>query len=251
MFSIELTAKVAWVTGGSRGIGRASAVALARAGCDVAVSYRKSDAEAHDVVAAIQAQGRKGLAVPADVASETACAQAHATIESALGPVQILVNNAGIVADNLFALLSDDDWSTVLNTNIMGVVHCSRLVLKTMMLGRWGRIINLSSAAAAKGGRGQANYAASKGAVEALTRSLAVEVGRRNITVNCLAPGVVETDMSEEVRRLASPEILQRQLIPRFGKPEEIAAWVVFIASPYADFMTGAVVAVDGGLKLP
>ncbi len=133
----------------------------------------------------------------------------------------------------------------------MGAVHTTKCVVRDLMGKRWGRIINLSSVAGTKGGRGQSNYAASKGAIEAMTRSLAVELSRRNITVNCVAPGVIETDMSAEVRKLASQEILDRQLVKRFGTPAEVAAWIVFLASSYGEFMTGQVIHIDGGLKMP
>lgn len=251
MFCIDLKGKIAWVTGGSRGIGRATALALAKAGCDVAVGYRAKAAEAEQVVQAAKAEGVRALAVQVDVADQAACEKAYETVAAELGKVDVLVNNAGVVRDNLFVMLEPEDWKTVLDTNLMGVVHATKTVVKDMMMKRGGRIINLSSAAGTKGGRGQANYAASKGAVEAMTRSLAVELSKRNITVNCVAPGVIETDMSAEVRKLGEQEIMDRMLIKRYGKPEEIAAWVVFLASEYAGFITGQVLGIDGGLKMP
>lgn len=251
MFNVELTGKIAWVTGGSRGIGRATAVSLAKAGADVAVAYSSKSAEADEVVMEVQAFGRKALAVQVDVASQDSCNQAYEKICQGLGKVDILVNSAGVTADNLFPMLEDEDWAKVLNVNVMGTVHATKAVVRDLMGKRWGRVINMSSVAGTKGGRGQTNYAASKGAIEAMTRSLAVELSRRNITVNCVAPGVIETDMSAEVRKLASQEILDRQLVKRFGTPAEIAAWVVFLASPYGEFMTGQVIHIDGGLKMP
>ena len=251
MFNVELKNKIAWVTGGSRGIGRAACVALATAGADVAVAYSSKEAEALKVVAEIQALGRKALAVQVDVASQESCNSAYEKIVTGLGKVDILVNSAGVTADNLFPLLEEEDWRKVLDVNVMGVVHASKCVVRDFMGKRWGRIINLSSVAGTKGGRGQSNYAASKGAIEAMTRSLAVELCRRNITVNCVAPGVIETDMSAEVRKLATEEILDRQLVKRFGSPAEIAAWIVFLASDFGEFITGQVLHIDGGMKMP
>ncbi len=251
MFDIKLTDKVAWVTGGNRGIGRATCISLAKAGCDVAVSYRNNSEEAAEVVAEIESVGRKAIAIQLDVADVASCQAAHERISQELGKVSIVVNSAGVTADNLFLMLEEDDWSSVINTNLMGTVNVTKTAIKDLMMQRWGRIINLSSVAATKGGRGQANYAATKGAVEAMTRSLAVELAKRNITVNCVAPGVIETEMSKEVRKLAHDQIMDRQLVKRYGTPEEIAAWVVFLASDFGAYMTGQVIHVDGGLKMP
>ena len=251
MFSIELNDQVAWVTGGSRGIGKATTLALAQAGCHVAIGFHSKEAEAVEVANQVRALGRKAMAVQADIGSGSAMEAAYEKISSELGPVEILVNSAGVIADNLFMMLEDEDWQKVLNTNIMGTVHAIKATVRGMMMKRRGRIINLSSVAATKGGRGQANYAASKGAVEAMTRSLAVELASRNITVNCVAPGVIETDMTQEVVRLAKDEILDRQLVKRLGRPDEIAAWTLFLASKYGEFVTGQVIHVDGGMKMP
>lgn len=250
MFSIDLTKKVAWVTGASRGIGKAIALSLAKAGCDVAVSYKGNEALAASVCKEIVGLGRRSLAVRVDVASAADCENAFAQISSALGAPDILVNSAGVIADHLFLMLGEEEWQSVLQTNIMGTVHTSKLVIKDMMGKRWGRIINLSSVAATRGGRGQSNYAASKGAIEAMTRSLASEIGRRGITVNCIAPGVIETDMTQEVIKLAKDEIMDRLIIKRFGNTEEVAAWAVMLASEYGAYMTGQVIHVDGGLKM-
>ena len=250
MFSIDLSKRVAWVTGASRGIGRATAMALAEAGADVAVSYFSQDHEANQVTQAIKEKGRAAISVQLDIANLESCQNAHEVITRELGAVDILVNNAGITKDNLFSILEQDEWQDVLNTNLLGTVNVTKLVIKDMMLKRHGRIINISSAAASKGGRGQANYAASKGAIEAFSRSLAVELVRRGITVNCVAPGVIETDMSREIRALATEEILARQVIKRFGSAGEIGAWVAFLASEFSSFMTGEVIHIDGGLKL-
>ena len=251
MFGVNLPGKIAWVTGGSRGIGRATCLALADAGADVAVGYKAQAEAAAAVVAGVVAKGRRAIAVQVDVTSAESCTAAYELIDKALGKTDILVNNAAVVADNLFPMLEAADWKSVLDTNLMGVVHATQAVVRDLMMKRAGRIINVTSAAGTKGGRGQSNYAASKGAVEAMSRSLAVELSKRNITVNCVAPGVIETDMSAEIRKLAEKEILERQLIKRFGKPEEVAALIVFLASDHAAFITGQTFGIDGGLKMP
>lgn len=250
MFNLDLTGKKAWITGGSRGIGKAIALSYAQAGADVAISWRQGEGEAKQVAVAIEAIGGKCLSVQCDVADSKSVEQAYAQIESSLGGVDILVNNAGIVRDNLFMMIEPPDWQDVFATNVMGAVNCSRTVIRGMMMKRWGRIINMSSIAGSRGGRGQANYAASKGALESLTQSLAVELASRNILVNCIAPGVIETDMSREVIGLAKDLILNHQLLKRFGKPEDIAAWAVMLASDHGAFMTGQVITVDGGFSL-
>jgi 3-oxoacyl-[acyl-carrier protein] reductase len=250
MFAIEIPSRNAWVTGASRGIGRSIAISLAKAGCQVAVSYHSKQSEADAVVSEIESAGGKAFAMQVDVSKENEVETAYNQIKERFGKIDILVNSAGVVADNLFVMMPTDDWRKVIDTNLMGAVHTCKLVAKDMMSNRYGRIINLSSVAATRGGRGQSNYAASKGAIEAFTRSLAAEIGRRGITVNCVAPGVIETDMSAEVRKLAQEEILKLQIVKRFGSPDEIAAWVVMLASQYGDFITGQVLHIDGGLKM-
>lgn len=249
---MELTLKrVVWITGGSRGIGRAAAVFLAKMGCNIAVGYKANQQMADDLVEELTSIGCQALAVQVDVADVASVAQAHKQIKDTLGPVEVLVNSAGVVRDNLFLMLNEDDWRDVIDTNLLGTVNASKAVIRDMMMKRWGRIINISSVAGTKGGRGQSNYAATKGAVEALTRSLAVELCSRNITVNAIAPGVIETDMSSQVRKLAHDEIMNRQLIKRYGTPEEIAAWIGFVASDYSSYLTGQTILLDGGLKMP
>ena len=250
MFSIEIKDQIAWVTGGSRGIGRAATLALAKAGCHIAIGYHSKEGEAQSVANEVEAMGCKALIVGGDISRWDDVEKGYGHIEAKLGPVSILVNSAGIIADNLFMMLEDEDWHRVLNTNVMGTVHTMKAVVRGMMMKRRGKIINLSSVAATKGGRGQANYAASKGAIEALTRSTAVELGSKGIAVNCIAPGVIDTEMSAEVVKLAKDEILSHQLVKRLGTPEEVAAWIVFLASSFGDFITGQTIHIDGGMKM-
>ena len=245
-----LAGKVAIVTGGSRGIGRAIVEILAGEGADVTFFYRGNAEAAATVVAAGSAGGHKIVAEQVDVCDAKACADAVERVAGRTERIDILINNAGVIRDNQLAALSDEDIRVVLDTNIGGVFNTTRAVIPHMIVQRAGKIINLSSVSADKGGRGQTNYAASKGAINAFTRSLAVELAPRKITVNAVAPGVIETEMSQDVRDLAGDQVRSRILLKRYGKPEEVAYAVWFLASRYADYMTGQVVAVDGGFKM-
>jgi 3-oxoacyl-[acyl-carrier protein] reductase len=242
-----LAGKSVIVTGGSRGIGRAIVLLLADEGCDVTFFYRGNAEAAADVVAA---GAGKVTADQVDVRDAAACAAAVERIAERRERIDILVNNAGIIRDNQLAAFDDDDVTAVLDTNVGGVFNMTRAVVPHMIVARAGRIINLSSVAATKGGRGQTNYAASKGAIEAFTRALAVELAPRNILVNAVSPGVIETEMSQGVRELAGDDVKARILLKRFGKPEDIACAVWFLASAYANYVTGEVLHVDGGFKM-
>ena len=245
-----LSGKVAVVTGGSRGIGRAIVELLAADGVDVVFFYRGNAEAAREVVDAVAQAGGKAEAIQADVADSTAVTAAIDRVIETRGRIDVLVNNAGVVRDNLLALLSDEDIGIVLDTNVGGVFNVTRAVVPHMISKRSGRIINLSSVAGEKAGRGQANYAASKGAINAFTRAMAVELASRKITVNCVAPGVIETEMSQQVRDLAGDEVKARILLRRYGQARDVAYAVWFLASRFADYITGEVLHVDGGFKM-
>jgi 3-oxoacyl-[acyl-carrier protein] reductase len=245
-----LAGKVALVTGGSRGIGRAIVERLAGDGVDVVFFYRGNAGAAREVVDAVTSGGSKAEAMQVDVADAAAVSAAVEQVIASRGRIDVLVNNAGIVRDNLLALLDDSDIRTVLDTNIGGVFNVTRAVVPHMISKRSGRIVNLSSVAAEKGGRGQSNYAASKGAINAFTRAMAVELASRKISVNCVAPGVIETEMSQQVRDLAGDDVKARILLRRYGQPQDVAHAVWFLASRFADYITGEVLHVDGGFKM-
>lgn len=245
-----LAGKVAVVTGGSRGIGRAVVQQLAGDGANVTFFYRENGEAAEEVVAAALEAGQAVAAERVDVTDPTACEEAVERVVERHERIDVLVNNAGIIRDNLLGLLEPEDVKSVLDTNVVGVFNVLRAVVPHMISKRAGKIINLSSVSADKGGRGQTNYAASKGAINALTRALAAELAKRRITVNAVAPGVIETDMSEAVRDLAGDEVKSRILLRRFGQPDEVAHAVWFLASRFADYITGEVLHVDGGFKM-
>ena len=248
--------KAVVVTGGSRGIGRSIVLTLAAQGADVTFLYCSNEAAANETLAAaaeLSGTDNAGGTVKAkrvDVRNAESCEQAIDEIAEDAGKIDILVNSAGIIRDNILGLLTNDDIQEVLATNVVGVFNVLRPVIPYMVSKRRGKIINISSVAGEKGGRGQTNYAASKGAINALTKALAVELAPRNILVNCVAPGVIETEMTEAIRQQAGDVVKSRILLGRFGQPEDVANVVLFFASSLSDYVTGQVLHVDGGFKM-
>jgi len=243
----ELKGQVALVTGASRGIGRATALELARRGATV-IGTATSEAGAADIHEALAACGGAGLRL--DVTDPASCEALIADVEKRFGPVAILVNNAGITRDNLAMRMKDEEWDAVLDTNLKAVFRMSRLVMRGMMKARGGRIINITSVVGSAGNPGQANYAAAKAGVAGMTRALARELGSRNITVNCVAPGFIDTDMTKALPEGARTALIGNIALGRLGQPEEIAAAVAFLASPGAAYVTGTTLHVNGGMYM-
>ena len=250
MTLMRLKDQVAIVTGGSRGIGRAIVQAFAAEGAKVAIVFRGNQSAADSLVQELTQASRTVIGVQCDVADSTSVEACVKKVETDLGPIDILVNNAGVIEDDLFVRLDPERWNKVISTNLGGTYNCCHAVAFSMMRKRAGRIINVSSVAATHVNPGQTNYAASKGAINSFTRALAVELAGRGVTVNAIAPGFIETDMSAAVRNKAGDLI--RKFIPmkRIGLPEDIAKVALFLASGDSAYITGQVLTVDGGLSL-
>ena len=247
---MPLTDRIALVTGASRGIGRAVALELARQGAKVAVNYASQEKAARGVVEDIQQAGGEAVAVQADVSSSKAVDAMVETVMGRWDRVDILVNNAGIARDTLLLRMSEEDWDAVLGTNLKGAFLCTRAVMRPMLRQRWGRIINVSSIVGVRGNAGQANYAAAKAGLIGFTKSVAKEVASRNITVNALAPGWIESDMVAAVPENLKQEAFNRIPMGRFGVPQDVAGVVAFLASDAAGYVTGQVIGIDGAMML-
>jgi 3-oxoacyl-[acyl-carrier protein] reductase len=247
---MNLAGKTALVTGGSRGIGRAIVQALARAGARVAFVYQSNTAAADELFAELREQQADVVGLQADVSSKAAADDVVQKVVERFGKLDILVNNAGIIRDTLLAMMSEEQWQAVINTNLTSVFNFCQAVTRPMMSARYGRIVNMSSVASEFGNKGQTNYAASKGGVEGFTRCLAKELASRGVTVNAVAPGFIATDMTAAVRNAAEAEIKKAIPARRLGQPDDIAQAVLFLASDSASYITGQVLKVDGGLTL-
>ena len=242
--TIDLTGHVAFVTGSTRGIGRGIATMLHQAGAAVAVVGRNRD----QAIAAAAELGHRTVGVACDVADGTQVAAAIAEAEKALGPISILVNNAGLTRDNLLMRLTDEDWDQVLEANLKGAFHTTKAVIRGMMKRRAGRIINITSIVGITGNKGQANYAASKAGLIGFTKSVAKEYASRGVTANCVAPGFIETDMTAALPQEARDALLSQIALGRLGQPSDVAGAVLFLASDLARYVTGQVLVVDGGM---
>jgi 3-oxoacyl-[acyl-carrier protein] reductase len=247
---MDLTGRIALVTGGSRGIGRETSLLLAQAEADVIINYNRSREEAEKTREEIIRQGGRADIFQADIAKPDEVEKLFAFVKNTFKKIDILVNNAGIIKDNLLLSMGLPDWDKVLELNLRGAFVCTKLAAEMMMPQHSGKIINISSVSAIKGGRGQTNYAASKGGLISFTRACAVELSGKGIQVNAVLPGMIVTDMSSRVRKRAGEEILKGIPCGRFGEPRDVALLVLFLASDMSDYITGQAISVDGGLSI-
>jgi 3-oxoacyl-[acyl-carrier protein] reductase len=240
--------RIALVTGASRGIGRATALRLARSGSPIVINYRERADEAKETLREVEAVGGSGICVGADVADPAAVKRMFDEIHDSLGPISILVNNAGVRRDGLSLSMRDDAWNDVIGPNLSGAFTCSRAALKDMLRSRWGRIVNIGSVAGLRGSAGQANYAAAKAGLIGLSKTMAREVASRGITVNVVAPGLVETEMTTSLDEDRWNEMVEAIPAHRAGRPEEVADLTGYLCSEAAGYINGAVFVIDGGM---
>ena len=245
-----MSKKIALVTGGSRGIGREIALGLAKEGMDVAISYTSNEEMANDVLKEIKEYEVDAISVKANVSIEEDVKNLVKEVEEELGKIDVLVNNAGITKDNLLIKMSDQDFSDVLDVNLKGVFLCTKAVARSMMKKRYGKIINISSIVGVGGNAGQGNYAASKAGVIGFTKSIAKELGSRGIRVNAIAPGFIETQMTDVLKDEVKDLMLNSISLKKFGKPSDISNLVNFLASEESDYITGEVIKIDGGMSI-
>ncbi|HLZ61805.1 MAG TPA: 3-oxoacyl-[acyl-carrier-protein] reductase [Ktedonosporobacter sp.] len=247
---LPLAGKIALVTGSGQGIGRAAAQRLAQAGADIIINYRSNANAAVEAQASIEALGRRCISIRADVSQEEDVTRLFTEATQALGPITILVNNAGTTRDKLILQMSLADFEHIINANLRSAFLCTKAALRGMMKARWGRIVNVSSVAGLLGSPGQANYAASKAGVIALTLSTAREMASRNITANAIAPGYIPTELTANLTEQQRQSIMDTTPLARFGTTEEVAAAIYFLCSPEAGYITGQVLSVDGGMSI-
>jgi 3-oxoacyl-[acyl-carrier protein] reductase len=247
---LTLEGKIVLVTGGARGIGRAITLALAKSGADVAFTYRSSGQLAESLVSEVKAMGRRVLPLEADATSMKSAVEVVEKVVAEFKRLDVLVNNAGITKDNLLLRMSEEDWDSVIQTNLKSVFNYTKAAARTMMGQRYGKIINLSSVVGLMGNAGQSNYAASKAGIIGFTKSIAKELASRNILVNAVAPGYIDTDMTAALTEEQRKAVIDAIPLKRVAKPDDVAKVVLFLASPDADYITGQVVSVDGGMSV-
>lgn len=246
---VNLTNQVALVTGASRGIGQTIALALGKSGATV-IGTSTSQAGANQISALFETQGIKGYGVVLDVTDKTQISEVIDKIQKEIGPLSILINNAGVTQDNLFIRMKDEEWHKVIETNLSSLFYTAKACMKTMMKARFGRIVNIGSVVGSIGNAGQVNYAAAKAGLLGLTKSLAREMGSRNITVNAIAPGFISTDMTDVLTEAQRDALLQQIPLGRLGKPEDIASAVLFLVSEAGSYITGETLHVNGGMHM-